>query len=78
MFYDIDTAGKQSGAPVYFKYGDIVTLIGIHKGYSEDENLNYCTMITNEVMTILQDWIMKITGSLEEVNLKKTILINSE
>ena len=45
-FYDINTEGGQSGAPAYLRYGDKVILIGIHKGYSKEDNLNFCTVIT--------------------------------
>jgi len=40
----------QSGAPLYFKDGDKITLIGIHKGFSMEYNLNHCLMITREVV----------------------------
>ena len=45
-FYDIDTEKGQSGSPAYLRYGDKIILIGIHKGYSLEDNLNYCTIIT--------------------------------
>ena len=38
MFYNIDTDAGQSGAPAYLIFGDRVILIGIHKGYSGEEN----------------------------------------
>ena len=45
VFYTLDTDEGQSGSPVYIIFGDRVILIGIHKGYSGEEKLNYCTMI---------------------------------
>ena len=78
VFYDIDTEGGQSGAPAYLRYGDKVILIGIHKGYSKEDNLNFCTVITKEVTVSLQEWVMKMKGSLEELELKKGTQIKSE
>jgi len=34
LSYDIDTAAGQSGSPVYIEDGDVIKLVGIHKGYS--------------------------------------------
>jgi len=55
-----------------------VILIGIHKGYSKEENLNFCTVITKEIITTLREWVMEMKGSLEELELKKGTQIKSE
>ena len=77
-FYDIDTKGGQSGSPAYLRYGDKVILIGIHKGYSKEDNLNFCTVITKEIIATLREWVMEMKGSLEELELKKGTQIKSE
>ena len=59
----IGTEGGQSGAPVYIRYGDKVILIGIHKGYSKEDNLNFCTIISKEVTATLLEWIVKMKVS---------------
>ena len=78
VFYDIDTKGGQSGSPAYLRYGDKVILIGIHKGYSKEDNLNFCTIITKEVTATLLEWIVEMKGSLGELELKKSSQIKSE
>jgi len=77
-FYEIDTDGGQSGAPAYLMYGDGIILMGIHKGYSIDDKLNYCTMITKEVIGTLKKWVMKMKGSLKELNIKENISIKAK
>ena len=64
MFYNIDTTEGQSGAPAYLIFEDRIILIGIHKGYSQEEKLNYCTVISKEMVAILKKWIMDMKGSL--------------
>lgn len=65
IFYDIDTSVGQSGSPVYIRHGDKIYLVGIHKGYSAIDNLNYCTVITKEITSALKGWVVEIKGSLE-------------
>ena len=43
-------------------------MIGIHKGYSGEDKLNYCTMISEEMVAILKKWIMDMKGSLSDIN----------
>lgn len=59
-------------------YGDGIILMGIHKGYSIDDKLNYCTMITKEVIGTLKKWVMKMKGSLKELNIKENISIKAK
>ena len=56
IYYDIDTYGGQSGSPVYMS-GDNSQLVGIHKGYNPIKNLNYATMITESVISVLKVWV---------------------
>ena len=49
VFYNLDTDEGQSGAPAYIIFGDRVILIGIHKGHSVEDNLNYCAMISEKI-----------------------------
>jgi V8-like Glu-specific endopeptidase len=59
--YDIDTDVGQSGSPVYYmsKMGEenVAHVIGIHKGYDRKGKLNICTLITEEVITRLREWM---------------------
>jgi V8-like Glu-specific endopeptidase len=55
IFYDIDTHGGQSGAPVYV-LGDSRLLVGIHKGFWAKKRLNFATMITTSVIDTLKWW----------------------
>jgi V8-like Glu-specific endopeptidase len=59
LFYDIDTSSGQSGAPVYItseNKRNIIKLVGIQKSYWPRKRLSFATMITGEVITVLQDW----------------------
>jgi V8-like Glu-specific endopeptidase len=53
-YYNLDTEVGESGAPAYLIVGDKVILIGIHKGYSAEEKLNYCTVITQKMVATLK------------------------
>ena len=59
--YDIDTIGGQSGSPVYFMREagseEVCHQVGIHKGYDRIANLNVCTLITEEVIARLREWM---------------------
>lgn len=59
LFYDIDTSSGQSGAPVYITSENkrsIIKLVGIQKSYWPRKRLSFATMITGDVVTVLQDW----------------------
>lgn len=71
IYYNIDTEGGQSGSPAYLKYGDKIILVGIHKGYSHHENLNYCTAISKQIVETICGWVIDIKGSLEELQYKQ-------
>jgi V8-like Glu-specific endopeptidase len=52
--YDIDTFGGQSGAPVWIKFGDVRTCVGIHTNGAGSGNS--ATRIVQPVFTNLQAW----------------------
>lgn len=54
IYYDVDTSKGQSGAPVFIKNNN--KLVGIHKGYSPEDKLNFGTLITKEMIEILRAW----------------------
>ena len=62
IFYDIDTAAGQSGAPVY-SLENQERLVGIHKAYWPTKGLNFATMITQSVIDILQIWAEEMNVS---------------
>jgi len=53
IYYDIDAKSEQSGCPVYI-LKNIIQLVGIHKAYDHQKHLNFATMITESVMTVLK------------------------
>jgi V8-like Glu-specific endopeptidase len=55
IFYDIDTIGGQSGSPVYLK-DESTKVVGIHKAGSMEDKMNFSTLITKEVVTVLKKW----------------------
>jgi V8-like Glu-specific endopeptidase len=58
IFYDLDTAGGQSGAPVYRSDGDKVIAVGIHAyGVGGGVQSNSGTRITSEVYENLKRWM---------------------
>lgn len=62
--YDIDTTGGQSGSPVYFmEYIDneeSCCVVGIHKGYDKPLNKNVCTLISEEIISDLDEWVVEM------------------
>jgi V8-like Glu-specific endopeptidase len=62
--YDIDTDEGQSGSPVYYmgKVGEgmVAHVVGIHKGYDRIGKLNICTLITEEVISRLGEWMVEM------------------
>jgi V8-like Glu-specific endopeptidase len=57
VLYNLDTDVGQSGSPAYLIFGDRVILVGIHNGCSKEDNLNYCTMINEQIFGTLKQWI---------------------
>ena len=62
IFYDIDTAAGQSGAPVY-SLENQERLVGIHKAYWPTKGLNFATIITQSVIDILHIWTEEMNAS---------------
>ncbi|HET7463444.1 MAG TPA: hypothetical protein VFJ82_19485, partial [Longimicrobium sp.] len=57
LFYDVDTYGGQSGAPVYVNQGDDRVAVAIHcYGTSATVTSNAGTRITNEVLERIKSW----------------------
>jgi V8-like Glu-specific endopeptidase len=54
--YAIDTKSGQSGAPVYLKDKTGIKLMGIHKGFSVEDKLNFGVMINSELIAVLKKW----------------------
>lgn len=46
LLYDIDTKEGQSGAPVIYDDQGVMSVVGIHKGFSHSNQLNAATPIT--------------------------------
>jgi V8-like Glu-specific endopeptidase len=55
IFYDIDTQAGQSGCPVY-SLKDNSKLVAIHKAFNPLKRLNFGTLITESVISVLKSW----------------------
>jgi len=51
--YDIYTEPGQSGSPVFFE-SEKLEIVGIHKGYQTQKNINICTLISQEMIQELK------------------------
>lgn len=51
IYYNTDTTGGDSGAPVYLIKDGVKTVIGIHTyGVDDHSNFNHCTRITTDIL----------------------------
>jgi V8-like Glu-specific endopeptidase len=58
--YDIDTAGGQSGSPLFEVDEDDIRLVGVHKGFCSRQKLNIATVITAEMVADLNQWMLEM------------------
>jgi hypothetical protein len=65
IFYDIDASSDQSGSPVYYCGSENTKLVGIHKSYWPQKQLNFATMITDAVIIVMQGWANELKSSFQ-------------
>jgi hypothetical protein len=56
LFNDIYSKMECSGPPVYIRYENSISLLGIHKPAEKDYPVNMGILITNEMISVLQEW----------------------
>jgi V8-like Glu-specific endopeptidase len=66
IYYDMDGAECQSGSPIFEeKTGN---LVGIHQGFSREEESSYGTMVGSKVIDMLEQWCFEMTPQFTATN----------
>jgi len=60
LYYKMETFKGQSGSPIMANFNNKISVIGIHKGQSnyliKNIPLNYCLLMTDDIIRLLQLW----------------------
>ncbi len=57
LFYDLDTYGGMSGSPVWVRWKDYRSIIGIHTGGWRNKDMNRSIRITKDVRANIMKWM---------------------
>jgi V8-like Glu-specific endopeptidase len=57
LFYDLDTKGGHSGAPVWIRWQQFRTLVAIHTGAEVRDVSNRGVRITDAVLRVVRSWM---------------------
>jgi V8-like Glu-specific endopeptidase len=66
IYYDMDGADCQSGSPIFEEKTS--NLVGIHQGYSKEEESSFGTMIGSKAIEMLEQWCLEMMPQFTATN----------